>query len=48
MKLRGKVTENRVDLALESNGNILTRGRDEKQVMLNKRELDQLAMRAAL
>jgi len=48
MKTRGRVFENRVDLELEKHGNILTQGRDEKQVFQSKREADQHAVREAL
>jgi len=48
MKVRGRVVENRVDIELERNGNILVQGRDEKQVIQNKREAEQQAMREAL
>ena len=48
MKVRGRVTENRVDIELERQGNILTQGRDEKSVIANKREAEQKAMQAAL
>ena len=37
MKIRGRVIENRVDLELERDGNILTEGRNESAVMQNKR-----------
>ena len=40
MKVRGRVIENRVDIDLERNGNILVQGRDEKQVIQNKREAE--------
>ena len=40
--------ENRLDLELERHGNILTQGRDEKQVFQSKREADQHAVREAL
>ena len=40
IKTRGRVHENRVDLELERNGNILTQGRDEQQVFANKREAE--------
>ena len=40
MKVRGRVVENRVDLELERNGNILVQGRDEKQIIENKREAE--------
>ena len=42
------MTSNRVDLDLERNGNILWQGRDEKQVMQHKREMEQQAMKEAL
>lgn len=48
IKTRGKVFENRVDLELERQGNILTQGRDEKSVFQTKREQEQNAMREAL
>ena len=48
MKVRGRVLENRVDIELERNGNILTQGRNEKAVIQNKREGDQFVMREAL
>jgi hypothetical protein len=38
MKVRGRVIENRIDLELERNGNILQEGRDEKFIIQNKRE----------
>lgn len=38
IKTRGKVFENRVDLELEKQGNILIHGRDEKSVFQSKRE----------
>jgi hypothetical protein len=38
MKTRGRVFENRVDLELARNGNILSHGRDEKHVMAMKKE----------
>lgn len=48
MKTRGKVFENRVDLELERQGNILLQGRDEKTIFIAKREQEQIAMREAL
>ena len=48
MKIRGRVFENRVDLELERDGNILTEGRNESAVMQNKRGVEQAAMREAL
>ena len=43
MKTRGRVTENRMDQELESKGSIF-QGRDEKQIILNKREQQQKEM----
>ena len=40
IKVRGRVMENRVDLDLERNGNILIQGRDEKHVIQNKKEAE--------
>ena len=48
IKTRGRVLENRIDIDLEKNGNILWQGRDEKYVMQLKREQEQLAMKEAL
>lgn len=48
IKTRGRVFENRVDLELARNGNILSQGRDEKQVMAMKKEQEQFAIKAAL
>jgi|TARA_B110000285_G_scaffold230143_2_gene296176 hypothetical protein len=42
------VHENRVDLDLERNGNVLTQGRDEQQILVHKRENDQANMKKAL
>ena len=39
MKLRGRV-EGRFDLEAERNGNILTQGRNEKDILYNRRELE--------
>jgi hypothetical protein len=38
MKTRGRVTDNRMDMELESKGSIF-QGRDEKGIILSKREL---------
>lgn len=48
IKTRGRVHENRVDLELERNGNVLTQGRDEQQILVHKRENDQANMKKAL
>jgi hypothetical protein len=47
MKIRGRVHD-RVDLELERNGNILIQGRDEKHVIQNKMESNQMAMKKGL
>lgn len=39
-KTRGRVTENRMDVELEKQGSIF-QGRDEKNIILNKREIQQ-------
>ena len=44
---RGKVTENRTDLELESRGTIF-QGRDEKMILIQKKEFNQQATREAL
>ena len=41
---RARVLENRVDLELERQGNILTQGRNEKEVIFNKQQHDQRTM----
>jgi hypothetical protein len=44
---RGRVTENRIDIELEKQGSIL-HGRNEKEVMLAKREEQRRQMAEAL
>ena len=44
---RGKVLENRLDLELESKGSIF-QGRDEKTILIRKKEDSQQAIREAL
>lgn len=44
---RGKVTENRLDLELEANGSIF-QGRDEKQILIAKKQMEQNAIKEAL
>ena len=44
---RGRVTENRIDLELEKQGSIL-QGRNEKEIMLLKREEQRRQMAEAL
>ena len=34
MKVRGRVLENRLDLELEKNGDILVNGRNEREIIL--------------
>jgi hypothetical protein len=46
-KTRGKVTENRMDVELESKGSIF-QGRDEKNILTSKREQQQFEMKQAL
>jgi|APCry1669190327_1035288.scaffolds.fasta_scaffold371557_1 hypothetical protein len=41
MKVRGRVLENRLDLELEKNGDILVNGRNEREIILNKKEAEQ-------
>ena len=48
MKTRGRVLENRVDLDLEREGNILAGGRNEQAVMAAKRDAEQRLMRDEL
>ena len=47
MKTRGRVTDNRMDIELESKGSIF-QGRDEKGIILSKRELQQQEMKRDL
>jgi protein involved in temperature-dependent protein secretion len=44
---RGKVLENRTDLELEARGTIF-QGRDEKAIMMQKKQEDQNAIKEAL
>jgi hypothetical protein len=44
---RGKVLENRLDLELESKGSIF-QGRDEKAILIKKRQDEQNAIKEAL
>jgi hypothetical protein len=46
-KTRGRVTENRMDVELEKQGSIF-QGRDEKQIIMSKREAQQQEMKDAL
>lgn len=46
-KVRGRVTENRMDMELERRGDIFI-GRDEKNIIQNKREAQQQEMKDAL